>query len=429
MTSDVIVVGGGAIGVSCALELARRGARVSVLEAGASVGAGCSGGNAGLLCPSHSLPLATRAALLQGLRWSLRQDAPFALRLRPSLVPWLVRFAAACTPARERRSTDVLRELSRASLALFQTLCGEIGLALEHTGTLNIYETEALFEAACAEAAAHASAGIHLEHLTADAACSLEPALQGPIAGAIFYPDELSGDPLEFVRTVGRAAVDAGATIHTSTEVLGFQAQGERVTAVETAAGRLEADEVVLAAGVWSPRLLRGLAVRLPVESGKGYHVDFDGEATDPRIPLFLHESRVVVTPLPRRLRLAGSLELTGFDFGVDRRRVDAVVRAGIRGVRGLAGRPPREVWCGLRPCAPDGLPIVGRLEPYENLVVATAHAALGFTLAPLTGRIVAQLLAGEAPDHDLAPLSPGRFRALRRNGHRAVSSRRQARL
>lgn len=420
MTRDVIVVGAGAIGVSCALELARRGASVTVLEAGAAVGAGCSAGNAGLLCPSHAQPLATRAALLQGLRWSLRPNAPFAIRPRASLIPWLARFAAACTPAQERRGTDLLRQLSRTSLDLFETLRQEIGLALERTGTLNVYETEPLFETACEEARAHGAAGMRFELLTAGSAYRSEPALQGPVAGAIFYPDDLSGDPLEFVRTTSRAAVHAGTSIRTGAEVLALLAKSGRVTAVETTVGRLTAGEVVLAAGAWSPRLLRALSLRLPLEAGKGYHVDFDSMPADPHVPIFLHESRVVVTPLPGRLRLAGTLELAGLDLGVDRRRVDAIVRAGVRSVRGLVARPPREIWRGLRPCAPDGLPVIGRAEPYENLVVATGHAALGFTLAPLTGRLVAQLVAGETPDHDLAPLSPGRFHSFRRSDRHA---------
>jgi D-amino-acid dehydrogenase len=418
MTSpDVLVVGGGAVGVCCALELSRQGADVMLLESGAELGTGCSAGGAGLLCPSHAAPLATRAALRNGLRWSLTRDGPFALRLRPPLLPWLARFAAACTPARERAATDILRELSVASLELHERLRGEADTGTERLGTLNVYETEAGFDVGRREAAEHARAGLRSHVLSAAEAGELEPALAGPIAGGVYYPDELSGDPLAFVQAVGHAAVGAGAAIRTRTEVLGLRAAGRRITKVETTAGDLAAGTVVLAAGAWTPLLAHGLALSIPVEGGKGYHLDFARVEGDPRVPIFLQEARVVATPMPRRLRLAGTLELVGLDLSVDRRRHEAIERAGLRRVRGLAGRRVTEVWRGLRPCAPDGLPIVGRPAAYDNLVLATAHAALGLTLAPVTGGVVAQLVAGEPPSFDLGLLHPDRFgrRARRR--------------
>ena len=417
--TDVIVVGGGAVGIASALELARRGAQVTVVESGDELGAGCSAGNAGLLCPSHALPLATRSALRQGLRWSLTPDAPFALRLRPSLLPWLARFVAACTPERERAATDLLRSLAVESLALHERLRDEIGVRTERLGTLNVYETERGFDAGRSEAS---GAGLRSQTLTGREAAELEPALVGPVAGAIFHPDELSGDPLDFVRVVGRAAGEAGAKIRTRTEVLSLRAGGGRIARVETTRGPLAAETVVLAAGAWTPRVARGLSLTIPIEGGKGYHVDYETAGGDPRIPIFLQEARVIATPLPGRLRLAGTLELAGLDLSVDQRRLAAIERAGRRRVRGVDGRRVLDIWRGLRPCPPDGLPIVGRTARYDNLVLATGHAMLGFTLAPITGRLVAQVVADEQPEHDLALLHPDRFHGLvrRRAGRRA---------
>lgn len=394
----------------CALELARAGAQVTLLESGDDVGAGCSAGSAGLICPSHAAPLATRKALMLGLRWSLTADGPFALRLRPSLLPWIARFAAACTPARERRSTELLRSLSATSLGLHAQLSDELGTGVERLGTFNVYESERGFEAGRREAAEHAHAGLAVQVLDGREACAFEPALVGPVAGAVYYPDELSGDSHEFVRVIGRAARDAGVDVRTRVTVRGLRTQGDRVAELETSEGRLTPGTVVLAAGAWSPSLTRGLRLSLPVEGGKGYHLEYARGEGDPRVPIFLQEARVIATPFARALRVAGTLELTGLDLSVDERRIDAVERAGRRRVRGLATRPRQSVWSGLRPCAPDGLPIVGRPSIYENLVVATGHAALGFTLAPSTGRIVAQLVAGEPVEHEIAALHPDRF-------------------
>ncbi|MHB8643686.1 MAG: NAD(P)/FAD-dependent oxidoreductase [Gaiellaceae bacterium] len=418
----MLVIGGGAIGVTCALYLARDGARVTLLESGAELGAGCSAGNAGLLCPSHATPLATRASLLQGLRWSLTPDGPFALRPRPALVPWLARFAAACTPARERASTQLLRTLSVASVELHDRLRGEVGASTERTGTLNVYETERGFALGRLEAAEHADAGLRTQVLGAREAEAFEPSLAGPVAGAIFYPDELSGDPLDFVRVVGRAAVDAGAVIRTHTEVLALRTEGGRIAQIETTTGRVVAETVVLAAGAWSPLLTHGLGLDVPVEGGKGYHVDYEPDDGDPRVPIFLQEARVIATRMPGKLRLSGTFELVGLDLSVDQRRVAAIERAGRRRVHGLESRRRLEVWRGLRPCTPDGLPLVGRTGRYENLLLATGHAALGFTLAPITGALVAQLVAGEQPAYDLALLRPDRFHGFvrRRGGHLA---------
>ncbi|HZQ82261.1 MAG TPA: FAD-dependent oxidoreductase [Gaiellaceae bacterium] len=411
--SDVAVIGGGAIGVCCALELARAGASVTLLEVGDEVGAGCSAGSAGLICPSHAAPLATRTGLLLGLRSSLSRDGPFALQLRPSLLPWIARFAAACTPARERHATAVLRSLSLASLALHEQLGAELGTGVRRLGTFNVYETEHGFDVGRREAAEHADAGLRPQVLSGREAAELEPALLGPVAGAVYYADELSGDPLEFVRVVGDAARYAGADVRTRTEVRALRSRGSRV-ALETADGPLTAGAVVLAAGAWSPRLASNLRLALPVQGGKGYHVEYEPSDQDPRVPIFLQEARVIATPLARSLRLAGTLELTGLDLSINERRIDAIERAGMRRVRALAGRPRLRVWRGLRPVSPDGLPIVGRPSAYENLVLATGHAALGFTLAPLTGRLVAQVIANEPTDHDLGPLHPDRFSRAR---------------
>jgi D-amino-acid dehydrogenase len=181
---------------------------------------------------------------------------------------------------------------------------------------------------------------------------------------------------------------------------------------VETTDGSLTAGEVVLATGAWAPRLARTAGVWVPVEGGKGYHVELELGDGVPGLPVLLHEARVIATPLPRRVRLAGTLELAGLDLSVSRRRVDAVLAAGRRGLPRLAARAVTQVWAGLRPCAPDGLPIVGRPAALDGLVLATGHAMMGLTLAPVTGRLVREIVLGTPPSHPLGPLSPDRFRA-----------------
>jgi D-amino-acid dehydrogenase len=381
--SDVAVVGGGAVGVCCALELARRGARVTLYERGPTVASGCSAGNAGLICPSHSTPIANPTSLRNGLRWMWKRDSPFYLRPRPAVLPWLARFALASRHPEE--GAAAIRELSMASLELHAELGEELDTSFERTGTLNVYETHEGLEA---EARAAARSGLSFEVFDADGTRELEPALVGPAVGSIRYPREGRVDPRRFVEAVASAAAAAGADIRTDTEI--------------GALDQLDAETVVVAAGAWSKRL-----VKLPLEGGKGYHVDYERSEDTPRMPAWVQETWTIATPLPDRLRLSGTLELAGLDLSICERRVDKIRAGGERWFRGLRSRRVLETWAGLRPCLPDGLPAIGRLD---GVVVATGHAMKGVSLAPVTGRLIAQLLAGEPPDHELALFRPDRF-------------------
>ncbi len=216
-------------------------------------------------------------------------------------------------------------------------------------------------------------------------------------------------DPFAYVSATGSAAEREGAVFVGGTEVYDLSAHGSGVSVVTTH-GQLTADTVVLAAGVGSRTLARRVGVNLPVVGGKGYTVDLRRE--DRRgltRPIVLHEARVAVTPLDGRLRLAGTMELGAVSTRIDRRRVESVHRAGSRALPEWRDAPVARVWCGLRPCTPDGLPIVGRLPGCPSIAVATGHAMLGLTLAPVTGRLVRELLEG-APRPGLDRLRPGRF-------------------
>jgi D-amino-acid dehydrogenase len=383
MEPDVVIVGGGAIGVCSALELARAGARVTLLERGPELASGCSAGNAGLICPSHSTPISNPTALRNGLRWMLSRDSPFYLRPRPAVLPWLARFALAARHWEE--SARIIQALSIESLELHARLGAELGTSFERTGTLNVYATAAGLESGAGEAE---RSGLRFSVLDAEQTYALEPALIGSVRGGVHYPDEGSVEPKHFVQAVGRAAVEAGVEIRTGTEVRSLD--------------EIRAETVVVAAGAWSREL-----VDLPLEGGKGYHVDYERSPDDPHIPAWVQETWTIATPMPGRLRLSGTLELAGLDLSISQRRVDAIRRGGDRWFRGLAGRRVLETWAGLRPCLPDGLPAIGR---QGRVVVATGHAMKGVSLAPVTAKLVAQLVAGEEPSHDVTPFDPGRF-------------------
>lgn len=418
MSRHVVVVGGGVIGVCAAYYLARAGAAVTLVERG-DIAAGCSYGNAGLVVPSHAVPLAAPGVLWRGLRWLADPESPFWIRPRldPALLSWLWRFQRHCTEAHVRRAMPVIRDLSQASLALYEELARLPGLdfGFRRDGLLTVFRSPAGLEGGRHEAERLESVGIAAKLLDATAACALEPALAPGVAGGLHFPDDAHLTPDRFVRGLARVVEGLGVHVRTQTEALGFTRAGRRITAVETTRGALGCDEVVLAAGAWSPGLGRALGLALPIEAAKGYSVTYEAPADGPRMPLLAAEARFAVTPMRTEtgatLRLGGTLELAGLDLSIDRRRVDAI-RQAARSYLRLPEEPPLvEIWRGLRPCTPDGLPLVGRPRAWDNLVLAAGHAMIGMSLGPVTGHLVAAVVAGERPGLDPSPLDPDRFR------------------
>lgn len=408
---EVAIVGAGSLGLMTGLELARRGARPVILERGADVLSGCSAGSAGLLSPAHSAPLSTPAAVREGLRHMLRRDSPFSMRPRPQLILWLLRFMLAARKKRVDEGTELLRDFSFVSLELHKKLVEEgLDTGLETLGALNIYETEKGYEAGIAEAEELSRHGIKSQVMSPQEVREFEPALSNGVVGGVFYPDEAQCDPERLMTAVAEAAVDAGAVLCTRAEVLDARVAGDRVVGLDTTIGEIRPEQIVVANGAWTAQLSRRLGLKIPVEGGKGYHVDLEPAASDPAVPIYMQEARVIATPYPDRLRLAGTLQLTGLSMRMDRVRVRATMESGVRTLRGIHPGRVAEVWRGIRPCTPDGLPILGRSRRLENVVFATGHAMKGLHLAPETGRLAAQVLLGEEPSRDLTPFSPDRF-------------------
>ena len=418
-SADVVIIGGGVIGVCTAYYLAEQGARVTLVEQG-QIAAGSSYGNAGLIVPSHSIPLASPGALASGLKWMLDPESPFYIkpRLDFALVDWVLRFALACTPGRMRQSIPVLRDLGRASSALHKELAALDGAGANtgyaQTGLLMLYNTARGLQDGCEEARLLQEFGVTSEVLDGGQARKLEPSLSPETVGGIFFPGDAHFTPGNFMRGLARQVEQKGVRLQTETQVLGFETAARRVTLVHTTHGDIEPGQVVLAAGSWSPSVARELGFKIPIQAAKGYSITVKRPAASPTIPLLLGEARVAVTPMVSAdgpvLRLAGTLELAGFDFSVNPRRVNAILRAARGYLGGMEDLELVEIWRGLRPCTPDGLPIIGRPPSLENVIVAAGHATVGMSLGPITGKLVAQLVSGETPALDLAPLRPDRF-------------------
>ena len=415
MKHKVIVIGGGVIGLCCAYYAARRGLDVTILDSAAAEDTGCSHGNAGLVVPSHFVPLASPGAIKAGLRMLLNPESPFYIKPRANLdlARWLWRFVRSSTDEHARRSAPVLRDLNMESRACYEALAREgLDFGLVQSGVFMVCATEhALLEEA--EVAKRARAlGLEAEVLDAADTTRRDPALAENIAGAVHYPQDCHLVPERFLAGLRTRLSDLGGHLMWRRPVTGWRTQGGRLQAVETPSGLVEGDSFVIAGGAWSAPLARQLGVQVPLEAGRGYSLTLDTPQVRPRSAALCVEARIAVTPMGNGVRFAGTMELAGLEPAVNPTRVRGMTRSIPRYYPGLADHNFADVavWSGLRPCSPDGLPYIGQLSSFENTIVATGHSMMGLSLGPVTGKIIGQLLSGEPTSVAIDMLRPDRF-------------------
>ena len=378
---------------------------------------GCSFGNAGMLVPSHFVPLAAPGMVRLGLKWMWNPESPFYIRPRWSreLVSWLWRFQRACSADHVERSAPLLRDLHLASRACYEQLESQLpgGFGLEKRGLLMLCRTATALDEEAETAEFAQRLNIPAEVLDAAGTAALDPAITMDVHGSVFYPQDCFLSPNQLMEALQRHLQQRGCDFLWGTEATGLAVNGQRVDAVETTAGQVAGDEFVLAGGVWSAEFGRSLGLPLPMQAGKGYSVTLAQPIERPAICSILTEARVAVTPIGSSVRFGGTMEIAGNDESVSDSRVRGIIKS-------IPAYFPRfstddfvdlKPWAGLRPCSPDGLPYLGRSGRYRNLCVSTGHAMMGISLALVSGQIIADLIAGQAPGiPNLDLLSPDRF-------------------
>jgi len=415
MSKHIVILGGGIIGLSVGVECLRRGNRVTIIDREPAQRDGCSFGNAGMIVPSHFIPLAAPGMVALGLKWMWNPESPFYIKPRCSwdLISWALRFVCSATRRHVERSAPLLRDLhlaSREAYTRFDEESPEFGLVRK--GLLMLCKTAHALEEEAHTAEKARALGVPVEVLDARRTAELDPDVTMDIEGAVYFPRDCHLVPERFVASLERRLRAAGAAFHFGTEVTGWQRENGRIAAVRTAAGEIEGDEFVVCGGSWSPDMVRELGVRIPMQAGKGYSVTVPKPVELPRICSIFTEARVAVTPMAGQLRFGGTMEISGLNLGIDARRVKGIVRAVPQyypkfAASDFEGLKP---WCGLRPCSPDGLPYLGRSRAAKNLIVATGHAMMGLSLAPVTGEIVGRIVDGEPAGFDIRLLSPDRW-------------------
>jgi len=414
--SRIVVVGAGVIGLACAYSLAKRGREVIVLDKGEPGGA-CSKGNTGWITPSLSAPIPAPGLTFDSLKWMLRSDSPLYISpaAAPGLARWLWRFWRYCNRRDFMHGLRAVAELNRRTLAAFDALERDgVAFELHRSGMLCVFLDEDTMRKVRVELGHFRDYGYEPpEAVRGVELRRLEPALSDAVQAGFVVQEEFHARPETLVTGYVTRLRELGVEICTGVEVIGAHGArpGGPVSGVETSAGPVAGDQVVVAAGAWSGEVLEQFGVSLPVQAGKGYSITLTGAERTLVRPLYLGEAKVGGSPFHGATRFAGTMELSGVNETLDRRRL-AGIRAGIgRYLRQSVAEDEGVEWVGMRPLTPDGLPMLGRVPGYRNLLVATGHAMLGITMAPVTGELMADVMTGKESAAALAPFDPGRFR------------------
>ena len=410
---DVLILGGGVIGLSCALFLLEQGRSVRILEKDTAGGA-TSHGNCGTITPSHALPLAAPGMIGKALKYMAQADAPFYIKPSTdrSLLEWLLRFSLRCNARDQHRSALAKAALLNASRTLLEQLIARHGLdcGFETTGEMYVCKTREGLDALAQELPLLAECGVAAELLDADTLAASEPALLPGMAGGIYFPNDAHFRPDAFCAALAQTVRALGGIIEEHCEVLALASDGDRITHVETANGRRQGGQVLVALAAWSPAMVRNLDLALPIQPGKGYSISYSLPPIVPKTPLVLTERSVCVTSWADGYRLGSTMEFAGFDDSLNVKRLDALERGARDYLKAPVGEHVVSRWYGWRPMTYDDLPILGRSPKHRNLFLATGHGMLGMSMSAITGQLLAAQMTGRETAIDLAPYSVSRF-------------------
>jgi D-amino-acid dehydrogenase len=412
----VVVLGAGLLGVTSAYFLRQQGHDVVVVDRQATPAAETSFANGGQISVSHAEPWANPSAPLKVLQWLGKEDAPLLFRLRADARQWLwgLQFMRECTPARTRHNIEQIVRLGTYSRDTLQQLRRDTGLQYDQRtqGILHFYTNPKEFESAEAPAAQMRALGCDRQVISADEAVRLEPALahvRDRLAGATYTAEDESGDANRFARELVRLCEQAGVEFRMSHTVTALRETGGTIdhveaTDVEGRFQRIRGDAYVVAMGSLSPLLVKPLGIRLPIYPAKGYSVTMPVRDASKahQVSLTDDEYKLVFSRLGDRLRIAGTAELNGYDRDLNRVRCEAIVRRVEELFPGAGDASQAQFWTGLRPATPSNVPIIGRSK-LPNLFLNTGHGTLGWTHACGSGKSIARIVSGLAPEVDFA--------------------------
>ena len=415
---QVIIIGSGIIGLYSAYYLQQKGHKVTVIERTNGTD-GCSFGNAGMIVPSHFIPLAVPGMIEKGIRWMFNSESPFYVkpRLNWDLISWGLKFQKAANRKQVENAMPALRDISLFAKKLYQDFAKDENndFSFEEKGLMMLCKTAHNFEEEAEVAETANKIGIEARVLDIQNLHEMEPEVKPDVAGAVYYPGDAHLYPNQLVKKLKDLLQQRGVTFLYNTEVTGFETEAGKIKCLKTDKGNsLIVDELIIATGSWSPLLAKQLNINLPMQAGKGYSTTLEQpKGKKLNIPSILLEARVAITPMgANQIRFGGTMEIGGINQNINMNRVRGIIKAVPEFFPDypIEVPPQSKVWSGLRPCSPDGLPYIGRTGKYKNLIIASGHAMMGLSLAPGTGKLVQEITDHEPTSIDIAMYKPERY-------------------
>lgn len=411
---DIIVIGGGINGLCSAYYLLQEGFKVTIIDKG-DLSQGASNINAGFTAPSHIISLASPGIIQKGLRWMLDSTSPFYIkpRLDMDFLNWAWKFRKAATVEKVEKRIPVLKEINLKSKDLFEEMLERVDFDshYEKKGLLTVYRTEKLAEEEIKKAERIKQEGLEVSTLNRKEILKLQPSLSDDVLGAVYYTGNSHSTPNEFMKKLSAWLKSKGVEFFLNTKVNNLKHQNGKITRIETDQGDFSADAVVLTSGAWTQELVKNLGLKIPIQGGKGYSMDVNRE-TGITIPTILGEVKVAVTPMNGFTRFAGTMEFSGNNNIIREERINSIASAAERYYKdfSLTQSEKNAARSGLRPVSPDGLPFIGKTSRYDNLVIASGHAMIGWSLGPITGKLVSEIVGNKKTSVGLSPFLPERF-------------------
>jgi len=407
LKKKIIIIGAGTIGLHCAYFLNKNGHEVEIIEAASETDTnGCSYGNCGLIVPSHFVPLASPGMLKSGLKMMFDSKSPVSLPALKNIghIPWFAKFIKAANVEHVRRSALTLFSLNSESKKLYREIHSQYpeNLEWQEKGLLMTCTTSKGFEEEIEIAKVANELGIGTKILDAGGLKNIEPDVKFNVSGAVWYECDAHIHPAKYLQWLKNELKRQGVKFHYQTRLINLKTQNRKIIKAETETTGFMADEYVLAAGIYSKELAKNLGFSLPLISGKGYSIDFPDTPLKLKIPVILTEAKIALTPFVGSLRLGSGMEFNGKTGQINMQRVQAILdrtHAALPDFPKVKARKLK-IWEGLRPVTPDGVPLIGRTKHIENLIVAAGHAMMGVSLAPITGKIISDLVDGKSEGH-----------------------------
>jgi len=413
----VVVIGGGVIGLSSAYFLQEAGHSVTVIDQ-TDISNNCSYGNAGYVCPSHFVPLATPGIVKQGLKWMLNPESPFYVkpRLSWSLMQWGLKFMQMATPENVEKAAMPLKDFALVSQHWYEEWAKlpQFKFAYEHKGLLEIFQTDKV-----ADHSHHLVKKAHELGLTdtrllnQEELFALEPQHKMNAIGAVYFACDAHLYPNKLMKQLMEDLKSKGVEFCLGETVKSFEKENGKIKSVITDKTKYTPDAVVLATGSWSREMVQQLGITMPLMPGRGYSITLENSPYQTNYPSVLVEGRVALTPMDgNKMRFGGTMEITTTQAPPQINRVVGVLKAVKKFFPEFDIPTPswEQVWYGYRPCSADGLPYLGRSRKIQNLVVATGHSMIGLSLGAGTGKLVAEIIDEKPTSIDISFYNPERF-------------------